>query len=877
MMLAINGGTPVKTRPMSPWPIWDQQTLKCLEEVLESGRWALSGPWTGQPSRCTVAERAFAEFNRVPYCVTTANGSSAILTSLEALDIGPGDEVIVPALTWVATGSVVCDVNATPILVDVDPDTYCISVAAVREAITPRTRAVIPVHLYGCTTDMDALVDVCLKAGIHILEDCSHSHGSMWGDRYVGTIGDLGAFSLQQGKVLTTGEGGMVLTGDERLYRRVVELRSNARVYVDSADLGVGQMELAYSGTVMGSNYCLSEFQAALFLDQLGRLENLNRQKERNARYLDKELARIEGLQPMFRHPRVTKQSYYRYCIRVAPERFGGRRTAAIARALSAELGCVVEQPYPPLHLSPLYRPQTKKRYCWSAEHWASLATDQYRMPVAERAFENEGIVMHHSVLIGDQNDMDDIVRAFEKVRHLADQIPDSPLEPRLSTPAHARATTTSTRSKSRDDATAVGVEATPEAPRWPKWPIVDDASERQVFEALRSGRWTVRGSWTGQESKELEFCQQFADYCHRKYCALVSSGTAGLQVTLEAFGIGPGDEVIVPALTWIAPLTAVLEVGATPVLADVDRETTCVDPGAVRRAITPRTKAIIAVHLHCSVADLSTLGALADDHSLILIEDGSQAHGARWLDKPVGSWGAAGVFSMNYEKLLPCGEGGAVVLDDPAVYERIVRIKTSGYMIDPSRQLLGGEQLIHDGAILGSNHCLTEFQAALLQAQLLRLDERAARRTENAAILDDKLRALGSLEPIARPVQITRPAFYEYGVFVAEERTQGRPLADVCDALSRRLGFSLHPTDRPIYRNGLFVPGARRRFRYYLDTVPYRSLEPGCFPGCEQIWSRLIVFSHSVLLAEPEQMDEIAQAFGDIGSVHFEQEKKYP
>ncbi len=142
-------------------------------------------------------------------------------------------------------------------------------------------------------------------------------------------------------------------------------------------------------------------------------------------------------MRPMFRHPRVTKQSYYRYCVRVDPERFGGRSTAAIGRALGAELGCLVERPYPPLHLSPLYRPQTKKRYRWSDEHWSSLATDRYRLPVAERAFGTEGLVMHHSVLIGNRDDMDDIVRAFKKIQHLADQIPDAPPDPGLLAPAH--------------------------------------------------------------------------------------------------------------------------------------------------------------------------------------------------------------------------------------------------------------------------------------------------------------------------------------------------------------------------------------------------------------------------------------------------------
>ncbi len=388
------------------------------------------------------------------------------------------------------------------------------------------------------------------------------------------------------------------------------------------------------------------------------------------------------------------------------------------------------------------------------------------------------------------------------------------------------------------------------------------------MLEALRSGRWTVRGAWTGHESKEVEFCSRFAELCHRQFCALVGSGTAGLQLVLEAFDVGPGDEVIVPALTWIAPLTAVLEAGATPVLVDVDPATTCLDPNAVRRAITQRTRALIAVHLHCSVAELDTLAKLAAEHDLILIEDGSQAHGAWWRDRPIGAWGAAGVFSMNQEKLLACGEGGAIVLDDPVAYERIVRMKTSGCMIDPALRVTGQEQLIHEDALLGSSHCLSEMQAALLLAQLERLQERAERRAKNAAELDARLREAGGLEPIARPAQVTRPAFYEYGVLVAEERTGGRPATEVCDALSRRLGFSIYPTDRPIYRNGFFVPGARSRFRHYLESEHYRSLKPELFPGCERISSRLLVFHHAILLAEPEQMNDIALAFGELGAV---------
>jgi len=419
-MLAINGGTPIRSKKWPSWPVWDNQTLSQLESVLHSGRWAISGQWKGTTSKCIEFEKKFANFNNANYCVTTTNGSSSLLIALESLGIGPGDEVIVPVLTWAATAVSVCDVNATPVFVDVDAETYCISIDEVRKTITPRTKAIIPVHLYGCMADMDKLIEIAKEKNISIIEDTSHSHGSMWEDKYAGTIGDVGAFSFQQGKVLTSGEGGVLLTNRKDIYDNAIELRSNSRVYLDDVDLKVDKMQLVEKGSIMGTNYCLSEFQAAILLNQLEKLEYFNRSKEENAKYLDQNISKIPGIKVMYRYPKVKKQSYYRYAVRVDTNYFANKQMSKICNALEAELNTTVELPYKPLHKSPLYRPWTKKRYKWSNAHINSLQTEGLTFPVAEKAANNEGIVIHHSVLLGERQDMDHIIAAFEKVQKLA-------------------------------------------------------------------------------------------------------------------------------------------------------------------------------------------------------------------------------------------------------------------------------------------------------------------------------------------------------------------------------------------------------------------------------------------------------------------------
>ncbi|MHC4073680.1 MAG: DegT/DnrJ/EryC1/StrS family aminotransferase, partial [Planctomycetota bacterium] len=203
--LAVNGGTPLrdaKANPWPKWPVWDEKEEKGLLEVLAGGVWSYNGP------KELEFNKAFAEFTGAEYALSVANGTVSLQLALEACGIGLGDEVIVPGLTWQATAAAALDVNAVPILVDVSDDNWCIDPDAVEEAITPRTRAIIPVHLYGGFADMDAVMEVAGRHNLRVIEDCAHKHGGEWKGKKVGSIGDAGSFSFQLSKLMTAGEGG---------------------------------------------------------------------------------------------------------------------------------------------------------------------------------------------------------------------------------------------------------------------------------------------------------------------------------------------------------------------------------------------------------------------------------------------------------------------------------------------------------------------------------------------------------------------------------------------------------------------------------------------------------------------------------------------
>jgi dTDP-4-amino-4,6-dideoxygalactose transaminase len=338
------------------------------------------------------------------------NGSSALLVALEGVEVGPGDEVLVPGLTWVANASAVLRVNAVPVLVDVDPETLCMSLEAARRAVSPRTRAICVVHLYSSMADMEGFGALATEVGVPLIEDCAQSHGAEWRGARAGTLGTVGVFSMQQTKTLTAGEGGAVITASARLARRMEQLRADGRILRDQPPR-TGELELIELGEVMGTNQAMSEVQAALLLEGLERLDGETRLRERNARRLDAALGKLTGVMPVRCLAGQTRRSYYHYVVRVDCRRFGWQDVGRLAAMLTAELEFPVERVYRPLNDHPLLRPAGRRA---TALPYAVDLT-RFRLPECDRAYV-EVLSLHHRLLLGDDHDMDDVVQSFEKI-----------------------------------------------------------------------------------------------------------------------------------------------------------------------------------------------------------------------------------------------------------------------------------------------------------------------------------------------------------------------------------------------------------------------------------------------------------------------------
>jgi dTDP-4-amino-4,6-dideoxygalactose transaminase len=203
--LAITGGEPIRKKHFDPWPVYTEAERSALEDVLTNRNWG-GQPFPGQ--HATAFAKKFAEFHTAKYAQCVNTGTVAIQAALKAIDIQPGDEVLVPAYTWEGTVGPVLLVNAVPVFVDVDPETYCIDTKLIEQAITSKTRAILPVHLGMRFADLDVIMSIAQKHNLKVVEDCAHVHGGMWRGQGAGSIGDLGAFSFQSSKLMTCGEGG---------------------------------------------------------------------------------------------------------------------------------------------------------------------------------------------------------------------------------------------------------------------------------------------------------------------------------------------------------------------------------------------------------------------------------------------------------------------------------------------------------------------------------------------------------------------------------------------------------------------------------------------------------------------------------------------
>lgn len=416
--LALNGGTPVRKEPFFAWPVCDKDSERALNKVFSSGKWwrfafgqgvELVEPEAGERSQVALFQEEFARFHECKYGIAAANGTGTLEMGIRAMDLDIGDEIIVPAYTYVASATCVLQNNCLPIFVDIDPDTYNIDPDCVEEAITDRTRGIMVVHFGGQMVDMDRIMAVAEKHDLPVIEDAAHAHGCEWRGKKAGSFGLFSSFSFQAAKNMTAGEGGILCTNN-----REIAVESEALVW---SGRKVGRPW--YEFHRLGWNYRLTEFQAAILLCQLKRLDEQTRHRQERARYLSSLLSGIDGVSPLVHDERATLHGYHIYMFRYDEEITGLPRPKFIA-ALEAE-GIPAFGGYTfPLYKNPMF---LNKKFINGAfplgttyHDDINYASFEEKCPVSERACNSEAIWLPQNMFLGTENDMDDVVKAIRKV-----------------------------------------------------------------------------------------------------------------------------------------------------------------------------------------------------------------------------------------------------------------------------------------------------------------------------------------------------------------------------------------------------------------------------------------------------------------------------
>jgi dTDP-4-amino-4,6-dideoxygalactose transaminase len=398
--LAILGGQKTRTEPYPEWPVHDERDVEAVTRVIKSGNWG-GYPYPGKES--AEFARRFAEMQGGGYPVLMANGTVTMEVALRAANIGWGDEVIVPAYTFQATAAAPMAAGAIPVIVDVDPETYCIDPDAIEAAITEKTRAIIPVHLGAQMADMDRIIEIAEKHDLFVIEDCAHAHGGKWRGRGAGTIGHFGSFSLQSSKILTTGEGGVLLCRTQELADRATSIIDCGRPH-DEAE----------SVFTMGANYRMAELQAALGIVALERFPEQVKQRQEALSYMEESLSEVPGVRLLKRDERHTTRSFYRFIFALEPEVFGAENKEVCAALYTEGVPCW--NGYEAMHHYELFQP-TLSRLPIPSAFPERFNFAEMSLPEAERACEHEAVWLDESIFRAGKEGVDDAIKALKKIQ----------------------------------------------------------------------------------------------------------------------------------------------------------------------------------------------------------------------------------------------------------------------------------------------------------------------------------------------------------------------------------------------------------------------------------------------------------------------------
>ncbi|MCS7024998.1 MAG: DegT/DnrJ/EryC1/StrS family aminotransferase [Bryobacteraceae bacterium] len=405
---ALLGGEPARRSAPASWPVFGDSEERALLGVLRSGKW-----YRGNGRMVARFEEAYARLTGAKHCLAVANGTSALLTALSALGVGPGDEVILPPYTFVATLNVVLEKFALPVFVDSNRETFQMDARKLEAKITPRTRAILVVHMAGGAADLDTILAVARKHQIPVIEDACQAHLAEWRNRKVGTWATAGCFSFQASKNLNSGEGGAILTGNTELFHKCSAFHSNGRNWHAPAE--------GYQHT--GLNLRMTEFQAALLISQMERLEQQSRLRESNAAYLNFLFNQIPGIRPARLHDGCSRHAWHLYMFRYEKNHFHGLPRAQFLKALNAE-GIPASAGYRPLNKEPLIasalRSPGYQRLFSEAERksWS----ERNQCPENDLLCE-EAVWLTQNLLLGSREEMEAIAAAIVKIQRHAKEL----------------------------------------------------------------------------------------------------------------------------------------------------------------------------------------------------------------------------------------------------------------------------------------------------------------------------------------------------------------------------------------------------------------------------------------------------------------------
>jgi len=413
--LALFGGKPVRRKPFAPYNFIGKEELRAASKVISSGVLSkfigcYDPDFLGGP-KVLELETKWAKYMGAKYAISINSCTSGLYAACGAVGIGPGDEVIVSPYTMTASASCVLVYNAIPVFADVDEDTFCVSPKTIEKVISPRTKAMVVVHIMGHPADMDGIMKLARKHNLKVIEDCAQAPGAEYKNKKVGTIGDIGVFSLNYHKTIHTGEGGVAVTDDKELANRMRLIRNHAEAVVE--DMGVTNIV-----NLLGFNYRMTEIEAAIGIEQLKKLDRLTKPRIKLANYLTQKLSNVEGITPPVVKP-LTKHVYYIYAIKYEEKVIGIPRDIFI-RALKAE-GIPFYNGYSkPLYLQPIYQKQIvygNKGCPFTCKYYSKKVNYKKGIcPTAEKLYEKELMYTNLCRPLLTFKDMDDIVTAIKKV-----------------------------------------------------------------------------------------------------------------------------------------------------------------------------------------------------------------------------------------------------------------------------------------------------------------------------------------------------------------------------------------------------------------------------------------------------------------------------